>query len=415
MNKLRHIIWYEYRKQVFAKSFALILLSLPLVLVIILAFSVIANLTKYDYTAVGYVDQSGRLGDDPRLPPLRVDSGARQTVPIRAFPSEDEARLALEAGQIQAYYVIPTRYPADRHVELIYDQSPSDNAQAQFWDFLQINLLDDQPLDVARRAVAGSLLIARTPDNSRVIADSSEMGVFLPVFATFAFLIIFMISSGTLAEAVNKEKENRTIEVLITSISPNQLIIGKLIAITAMTVTQLLVWGGFTALAFYIGGHHLGIEVLRTITLSTRAVMTLVALLVPTYLLLAAIMIALGATLVESREVNAIGPLMLMLFEFPYILIGLFIENPNGTLPTILSLFPLSALQSITLRMAITTVPTWQIVASVATLTLTAVGAIWLAGRAFRLGMLRYGQRLRFRAIFDRHAVTALETGGKGK
>jgi ABC-2 type transport system permease protein len=60
---------------------------------------------------------------------------------------------------------------------------------------------------------------------------------------------------------------------------------------------------------------------------------------------------------------------------------------------------------TITLRLGFTTVPTWQVVASVVILIISAIGAIWLAGRAFRLGMLRYGQRIRWKEIISPQKV----------
>jgi ABC-2 type transport system permease protein len=73
--------------------------------------------------------------------------------------------------------------------------------------------------------------------------------------------------------------------------------------------------------------------------------------------------------------------------------------TPNALLPTILSFLPFTALLTVTLRNIFTAVPFWQVAASIAVQTACAVGAIWLAGRAFRLGMLRYGRRLRLREL----------------
>jgi ABC-2 type transport system permease protein len=77
-------------------------------------------------------------------------------------------------------------------------------------------------------------------------------------------------------------------------------------------------------------------------------------------------------------------------------------EDPNGTLATALSLFPLTAPATLPLRLFVTPVPLWQISLSVGLLVVTALCGIWLAGRAFRLGMLRYGQRLRLRELTAR-------------
>jgi ABC-2 type transport system permease protein len=415
MNKLWHVARYEFEKRVFTRSFLILLLLMPVMLVIILGVSAIANLTKYNYDPIGYVDHAGVLGDEPLSAPLRIDSGAQETVPMQAFAIESLAQIALDAGQIQAFYVIPEGYPEDNDVALVYHKYPSDNATAQFWDFLQINLLPDQPLEISQRAVAGNNMVARTPDGTREYSENNELSNFLPLLGGIVFLILIVISSGYLIEAVSKEKENRTIEVLVTSVSPFQLIGGKVIGISAMVFVQFALWIGATVLAFYVGGHYMGLESLRHLSLTPFAVLTMTALLIPTYILLSAIMIMLGAVLVDSQETNAVGPLILMLFEFPYLISITFVDNPSNPMSIFLSLFPFSALQTISMRLALTTIPLWQIAASIVILCLTAAGFTWLAARAFRLGMLRFGQRLSFRMLFSRKAEADMIVEGRAR
>jgi ABC-2 type transport system permease protein len=66
-----------------------------------------------------------------------------------------------------------------------------------------------------------------------------------------------------------------------------------------------------------------------------------------------------------------------------------------------MSLFPLTAPMTVTIRMGLTSIPNWQMIASITILVLSAIGAVWLAGRAFRLGMLRYGQRVHWKELFN--------------
>ena len=82
-------------------------------------------------------------------------------------------------------------------------------------------------------------------------------------------------------------------------------------------------------------------------------------------------------------------------------LFGPIVEHPNGPLIIGLSLFPITALPTLSLRLTFSVVPFWQIGLSVALTTLSAWGAVWLAGRAFRLEMLRYGQRLNWRELLN--------------
>ena len=94
------------------------------------------------------------------------------------------------------------------------------------------------------------------------------------------------------------------------------------------------------------------------------------------------------------------GTLFFILHIIPVYVAGLVIvKAPSSSLPTVLSLLPFTALMTISLRNIFTVVPLWQVAASAAVQTVCAVGALWLAGRAFRLGILRYGQRLNWREL----------------
>jgi ABC-2 type transport system permease protein len=110
-------------------------------------------------------------------------------------------------------------------------------------------------------------------------------------------------------------------------------------------------------------------------------------------------MTAVGSTVVEAREAQQTSFLFIVPLMIPFYVLEPIMRHPDGLLAVILSLFPLSAPAILPIRMYIQPVPGWQVGSSVLLLILSAVGAIWLAGRAFRLGMLRYGQRLTWREV----------------
>lgn len=118
--------------------------------------------------------------------------------------------------------------------------------------------------------------------------------------------------------------------------------------------------------------------------------------------LAAAVMFALGATVVEPQEGQAIGSLLFMGLMAPVYALMAIANDPNGAVAVALSLLPLTSVLTFGLRNMLAVVPAWQLLASVGIQTICAIGALWVAGRAFRLGMLRYGQRLRLGEILRR-------------
>ena len=119
----------------------------------------------------------------------------------------------------------------------------------------------------------------------------------------------------------------------------------------------------------------------------------------PAYVFAAALMTAIGATTISTQESQATGAIFFILHVIPLYLAWLIIETPNALLPTIFTFLPFTALLTVVLRNVFASVPLWQVAAAFAFQIVYAIVALWLAGRAFRLGMLQYGQRLNWRYL----------------
>ena len=407
MSKLWLVAKYEYARNVFKKSFIFITLSVPLMLAVSVGLGWLINHMENPDAPVGYVDHAGLLADPIPAPP-RAGSpdnpSSSDLVALIPYQTEQEAREALESKAIQAYYVVAADYRQTNHVELVYIEPPGDNVARQFWDFMQINKITDVPPDIARRAVAGSNLIVRWPDDGpgggREFSERTFLNNLLPLFLGLAFIMLLFMSSGYLTQTVATEKENRTMEIVVTSVSPGQLIGGKVLGIIAMTLTQVVAWIAFAALATFIGGRYLDIGVLQNLSVDPPTIITMLAIAAPTYVMIASLMAAAGATVADSQEAQQMAGLFSVPIMAPVWLGAVIIENPNSPLAIGLSLFPPTALSTTAMRIMSVPIPFWQVAVSVALLILSAGGAVWLAGRAFRLGMIRYGQRLNWRELF---------------
>jgi ABC-2 type transport system permease protein len=403
MRKLWYVAWHEYARNVFKKSFILVLLSVPLLIggnIGLIAFMVSR---ENNYAPVGYVDHAGLLAD-PVPAPLGPSEEAISFLP---FQTEDEARQALESQTIQAYYVVTPDYFETSGIELVYLKEPGENTTRQFYEFVQINLLADEPPEIAHRAAFGSDVTVRTPDGRREFHGGPTLGAVAPVMLSIAFIILLLMSSGYLMQAVVEERENRMMEVLATSLSPARLVGGKVLGIVAIGLTQLAAWVLVAVLAVLVGGSYLGIEWLENPNLDWGPIVSVVAIAIPSYVLASALMLAVGSTVAQAQEGQQIGMLFFMLFIIPLYAIMLIGETPNAAPSVVLTLLPFTSLMTFGFRSLFSVVPAWQVAASVAIQTACALGAVWLAGRAFRLGMLRYGQRLRLGEILGKARVAA--------
>jgi ABC-2 type transport system permease protein len=400
VNKFWLIASHEYSRHVFRRRFLLALFSVPLMLVFTIVLVIVIIRMDSNPTPIGYIDHSGLLVNPIPQP---APKWPERMVPMLAYTNESNAKADLQAGKLQAYYIIPEDYLQSGQAEEVYLKEPNGTVTLQFGSFLTTNLLVNQPVDIARRLINGSNLIVRSIDKSREASQKNIINLILPILAGILFIVGMSTSSGYLMQTVVEEKENRTMEIMVTSVSPLQLMSGKVIADIAIGVTQLLVWAIFIILALVIGKNF--IPSFAGLKFSGEMIGILIAVMVPAFIMISGLMAAVGATVTEASEGQQIMGLFTIPIWLPYILIGVFIQNPNSPLAIALSFFPLTAPMTIALRIGFTTLPTWQVIVSVTILILSAIGSVWLAGRAFRLGMLLYGQRLRWKEIFSPQRV----------
>jgi len=397
MNRVWRVALYEYRRNVFKKSFLFSLLSIPLIVAFSVGLGFVLTSLQNNDLPVGYVDQADVF--DTTIPAPVSDQA--EPVDFIPFQTEDEALGSLEAQEIQAYYVIPADYRETRHIVIVYAKKPGENANIQWYDFLQINVLSGQPTEIAYRVASGTEVTVRSLDGKRTMADSGPtFGNLMPLFITLAFLALILMSSGFLMGAVAEEKENRTMEIVVTSISPLQLIGGKLLGIVAIGLTLLVTWGLIVVLGIF-AARLMGIGWFQDLGMDWSVVLATAAIAAPAYVLVAALMIAIGTMVTTTQEGQSFSSIFIIFHMIPLYVGFAFLNNPDSSLALTLSFLPFTSLMTIAMRNLFFSVPTWQIALSVCVQTVSALGAIWLASRAFRLGMLRYGQRLRWRGLFQ--------------
>lgn len=394
MSKLWKIIAYEYRRHVLRRRFLFALLSVPLWIVFMIAVSVLAVVLTTNNKPVGVVDPGSILA---RAPQVERESGLF-SVEFLPYSDEASARAALDSGEIQAYFVLPASYPESRVVDLVYHEAPDNSVISTMRSRLRQALLAGQPPEVIERVIDGpSLEIVDTQEGSET-QRNDWFKIAAPIMAAILMTMAVFTSSGYLMQAVVEEKENRTMEILATSVSPGQIMSGKVIALIGVGLTQVFAWMIVPILALVIGRMY--VPFLQNTNIDARQVGLMLLLIVPTFVMVSSLMATVGATVTEAREGQQVSGLISMPIMLPVMMMGVLISNPGSPIALLLSFFPLTAAMTILLRMAFSTVPTWQIAASAAILLASAVGGLWLAGRVFRLGMLRYGQRMGWKDVF---------------
>lgn len=402
MRKTWLIFVHEYKRHVIKKSFLFGILSMPLFIGVMIFVGFLTAWLDYNNAPVGYVDPYGILTSSKQVPAAKMD--LFPNVEVLPMDSEESARSAMDSQVIQAYFIIPENYLATGEVTMIKNDKTGENVSDDFGEFLVYNLIQDKPVEVINRLTEGSNLIIRSLDGSREMSENNWLSIMLPVLSGVLFMIAVNISGGYLLQAVVEEKENRTMEIIVTSVSPDQLMTGKILGDLLVGLTQLAVWIIFVVIALQLVPTFIPMVEIPKIELSY--LLLIIATLLPAFVMISAAMGAIGATATESREAQQIAGWFTIPIMVPLWFITAIMLNPNGPISVGLSLFPLTAPIALPLRAMFTTVPAWQIVLVIVVLILLAIFSLWLSARVFRLGMLRFGKRVRLREAFGQVKVS---------
>ncbi len=396
MRKFWLVCLQEYKHHVLTKRFLFGVLSMPLFVGAIALVSFFSVWIQYDDTPVGYVDTYKIL--ESHIQPPKEGNALLKPIAITEYADEFAARAALDRKEIQAYYVLGDNYMSTGEVKMVSAAKTGMNIEGDFGDFLRFNLINGKPEQVVKRLTEGTALIVRSEDGTREIGTDDWMVMVLPIVTGLLFVIAVNVSGGYLLQAVVEEKENRTMEILVTSISPNQLMAGKIIGNLSVGLTQLIIWILFTIIAVNV--LPIFIPMGKPPQIPASYLLLLAGTFLPAFVMVAAAMGAVGATATEMREAQQVAGIFTIPIVIPFWFITAIMMNPNGGIAVALSLFPMTAPLALQMRAVFTVIPAWQLAFSITSLIILALFSLWLAGRVFRLGMLRYGKKVNLLEAF---------------
>lgn len=384
---------HEYRRVVIRRGFVILTVAIPLGMAALIALAILVEISGESNLPVGYVDQTGlmEVNRQAALP------DAQNRVEIRAYADQAEATAALERGEIQAFWILPPDFPQTLETELYYLEDPPGSAWGEFDDFVRVNLVANLADGVQQRLLEGPKITVQDLASGREFSEASIINVILPFVATFLFYFATMSAAGYMLGAVADEKENRTMEVMLTSLTPGQLIGGKAVGLLAASLTQLAVYALTAVIALNVAAPYVVELQLAEVPWGYLGLMAL--FFFPAYGLIAAILLAIGSAVAEVQQAQQMAGLINLFFMIPIFLLPILFENPAHPLLIALTLFPTTSFLTISMRWALGSIPLWQIGLSWILLTSSALLTVWAAARVFRAGMLRYGQPLTLRGM----------------
>lgn len=330
---------------------------------------------------VGFVDETGWV---EAVPP-EIPAGK-----LVRYEDPGAAQQALEAGEIDSLVTIPADYGQRGQLEITQRTfNPlGDTPEDLFYQVLLFNLAGDESL--ARRIAAPSAALEvqrlESKGDARDESGASPLGNLVAFATLFVFFFLITMSSGWMLRSVAKEKENRMAEVLLLSVNPREMMAGKLLGLSGVALLQMGIWVGGGVLLLGRGAQTLQAGAL--LQLPAAFLVLCLAYFALGYLMFGSLMGAIGALAPGVRDAGNVTFFLILPLMAPMILNVSFTTDPGGILPVALSLFPFSAPTAMLTRLAISSVPAWQVGVSLGLLVLTAVLAVNLSARAFRAGNL---------------------------
>jgi ABC-2 type transport system permease protein len=230
-----------------------------------------------------------------------------------------------------------------------------------------------------------------------VSGESKEGGLrqdFMIAFALLFFLYITVLFYGLFVmRGVIEEKQSRIVEVLISSVRPSQMMVGKLIGIGLVGLTQISIWALSTALLSSVGVAMFASRGAKVPNVPASLLIYFILFFVLGFFLYATLYAAVGAIVSSEEDAQQVQFPVTMLLVVPMMIFGLVMANPNSTSSIVLSMVPFFAPTLMMLRIAVINPPVWQVVLSMTIMLVTIVLLLWLSSKIYRVGILMYGKR----------------------
>lgn len=317
------------------------------------------------------------------------------------YTDQTIAKRDLNTEKVDAILKLPLGYRDQGGAEFTTNQPVDWVIQNEIITYLRSQLIDGisgLTETEKMRAINPGHITLITLENGREMELANTVALFLlPTAFGMIWMLITQITSSYLMNSVAEEKSNRIMELLISSMTAGQLFRGKLVGLLALGLTQLLVWSLVSVVFLFTSGQNISILSISDIPPNMLLISSIYFVLL--FALMATVSMTIGAVVGNVQESRQYAGIFSIFIWIPMILMSQLIQNPDSLLPTILTFFPLTAPMTITLRLGLGSITTFQLGVSAFILLITTMAALWAGDRLFRWSLLRYGKLNSVRAL----------------
>ena len=427
MNKTLLIARSEYLRRVLTKGFVLGVLLAPVGMALLFALPLLTSLISSDdgERRVAVLDESGQLYQAvAQAVPERFDV-ERTTAPL------DSLRAQVLDERLDMAIVLPPSLLTGAGDATAYTRAGGglaqfDDVQSAVRDAVRGVRLREVGAPAEVQAVLDerpglqSVTVTATGD----AADGAFVASAIGYVSGFVIYFLVFIYGAMVMRGVIEEKQNRIVEVMASSVRPFELLMGKVLGIGAVGLTQIALWTALGAAVLTVLGPLLvafagspGAAVpgaamggappadlpfdvgAITALLTPGFLLILVLCFLGGYLFYAALFAAVGSAVEQESDAQSLTIPVTLPAIVPILFLFPMLEQPDSTLSVVLSILPPFSTVLLPVRVVVTDVPFWQIALSLGLLAAAFVGAIWVAARVYRVGILMYGKKASFRDL----------------
>lgn len=427
MRNLKLIIEREFKARVRNRTFIVMTFLSPVILVaMILLIAYLSMLNSSEQRIIGLYDETGAFVEDFQ------DTEEVQYLDFSKSSLESAKSIVVEREYFGLIY-IPEVEDENELAETVqfFGKEPPGLGTIQAIEKTIAERLTKRELvasgvslEKLNKAKAEVEVQIQNFSGQRTSKMSNYIKMFFGGAAGYLLMMFIIIYGNMVMRSVIEEKTNRIIEIIVSSVKPFQLMMGKVIGTSLAGITQFSIWVVLGAILLWGASMAVGLDVLASGSPTASAVQELshpeiaqlildirnlpmaslliffLIYFIGGYFLYSAIYASIGAAVDSETDTQqfmfpVILPLMLGIY------VGFFavVENPHGSVSTIFSMIPLTSPIVMLMRIPFG-VPWWEIAISIALLIITNFGVLWLAAKIYRVGILMYGKKPSYKEIY---------------
>lgn len=433
MRNIGLIIMREFKERVYKKSFIITTLLMPLLMVVIsVAPTLIMIFAKGETKSISVIDNSGIVA--PRL----ESNEDVQFVTISDGDLQTELKKSLESEEFGLLYIGEDVVKNPNNVQLYTNSSSSmlieDAITDQIEEIVEAERLKEYNISDLKQILDAievdiSLTTFRN-DNKEQTASSSAASSFIGIILGFVLYFFLVIYGSIVMQSIIEEKNSRILEVLVSTVRPFDMMMGKILGVASVALTQIAIWGvllivisaavipavmpddilagveavkaGADAAALATDVDMEAITALASIMDTgyiAQIVVLLLLFMMGGFLLYAAMYAAVGASVDQAQDAQQLTTPIMIPIIFAFILLTMVMNDPNSPVVVWSSMIPFTS-PIVMMGRIPSGIPTWEIVTSLVLLYATFIVMVWLAGKIYRVGIFMHGKKPTFKELY---------------